>query len=178
MLNSVDQRTLFKLVRDAIGAHLRNEPPPDLPTAEALQEKRGVFVTLKRPDGTLRGCIGHTVPQSAIAEAVRSLAVSAAFRDKRFPPVSTDEAPALQIELSILSELSPAAPDDIEIGVHGLIIRHDGHSGLLLPQVASERGWTADVFLAQTCRKAGLPSDAWKEPGAELLWFQCDKHEE
>jgi AmmeMemoRadiSam system protein A len=168
---------LFQLVRDAIGANLRSEPPPDLPPGAALARKRGVFVTLREPDGKLRGCIGHTEPWSTIAEAVRSLAVSAAFGDQRFPPVTADEAPGLRIELSLLSELSPADPNAIEIGVHGLVIRHDGHSGLLLPQVASERGWTVDVFLAQTCRKAELPADAWKQPAAKLLWFTCDKYE-
>jgi uncharacterized protein len=48
------------------------------------------------------------------------------------------------------------------------------HSGLLLPQVAVEWGWDRETFLAQTCRKAGLPPDAWRSGKTALYWFEAE----
>lgn len=179
MLTADDQRALFTLVRESIRAHLLGEPPPELPEgSEELGEVRGVFVTLRSDDGQLRGCIGHIVGQSPLAEAVRDLAVSAAFRDRRFPPLKMHELGSLEIELSVLSPLGDADPAKIEIGKHGLMIRLRDSSGLLLPQVATDRNWDAVTFLENTCRKASLPKTAWKDPAAELFWFSCDIYEE
>ncbi len=172
MLSTEDQRALFTLGREAIRAHLLGEPAPDLPDGEAVGRVLGVFVTLReKENGRLRGCIGHTVGKLPLARGVRTLAVSAAFRDRRFKPMTISELGGVTIDLSVLSLLSEADPDRIEIGVHGLMIRQGDKAGLLLPQVASERGWTPEEFLQHTCRKAELPPDAWKEEDAELLWF-------
>jgi len=175
VLEPTHQTALFDLVRAAIAARLAGDPPPPLPAGPPeFSEPRGVFVTLRQPNGELRGCIGYTEPRLPLAEAVRELAVRAAFHDPRFPPLKAEEQEGLQLELSVLTPLEPADPERIEVGVHGLQIRYAGRAGLLLPQVASSRGWDAETFLQHTCVKAGLPPEAWREPGAEVLWFRCE----
>lgn len=175
-----DRKALFALVRDAIRAHLLGEPPPLLPEGSpALRQRCGAFVTLRRKeDRALRGCIGHIVGRAPLAETVRELAVSAAFHDRRFPPLTLAELGKVTVELSVLSPLEPAELDAIEVGRHGLLVRLGPRSGLLLPEVARERGWTPAEFLAHTCVKAGLPPDAWRDPRAEVLWFTSDHYSE
>ena len=104
-----------------------------------------------------------------VAESARG----AAFDDSRFPPVTRDEAPELQVSLSVLSPPQPIQPDQVEIGRHGLLISLGHCRGLLLPQVPVEHGWDRIAFLEQTCRKAGLPPDAW-QTGAKLEAFTAE----
>ena len=87
--------------------------------------------------------------------------------------MTIDEARELQIELSILSPPQPIGPETIQIGKHGLIISMGPHRGLLLPQVAAERGWDRVTFLEQTCKKAGLPPNAWQN-GATIEAFTAE----
>jgi uncharacterized protein (TIGR00296 family) len=87
--------------------------------------------------------------------------------------VTLAERAALRIEISVLGPLRPGRPDEVEVGRHGLVIRRGQHSGLLLPQVAIEQGWDRVTFLAQTCRKAGLPADAWQAGDCELQMFEA-----
>jgi len=98
----------------------------------------------------------------------------AAIEDGRFEPVAEAELHQLSIEVSALSPLEPIRPEDVEVGRHGLLIGHGGRRGVLLPQVPQEQGWDRETFLVHTCRKAGLPDDAWKKPGAEILGFTAD----
>jgi AmmeMemoRadiSam system protein A len=178
ILCSDDQAALFTLARGAIRAHLVAEGEPALPADRPdLEAVRGVFVTLRKGEA-LRGCIGHTEARLPLAEAVRTLACSAAFRDRRFDPVRLDELPALLLEISVLTPLEPADTGRIDIGRHGLFVRDPDHAGILLPQVASERDWDPETFLRQTCRKAGLPQDAWRREDVEVLWFSCDIYHE
>jgi AmmeMemoRadiSam system protein A len=173
------QRTLFNLVRDSIRAKLEGQAPPALPQGDPdLERVSGAFVTLRSPTGDLRGCIGHAIARMPLAEAVRTLAVSAAFRDHRFEPLASGELAGIDLELSILSPLFPLQPEAVEVGTHGLVITRGSFSGLLLPQVATSRDWNAEQFLNQTCRKAGLPQDAWKLPDTQLEGFTCDVYEE
>jgi AmmeMemoRadiSam system protein A len=104
-----------------------------------------------------------------VAETARA----AAFDDNRFSPVTSEEAPHLEVELSILSPMQPIQPEQVEIGRHGLLISWQGRRGLLLPQVAVEHDWDRTTFLEQTCRKAGLPLDAWQR-GATIEGFTAD----
>jgi uncharacterized protein (TIGR00296 family) len=102
------------------------------------------------------------------------MAISAALNDPRFPPVSKEEIDELHIEISVLTPLKKIDdPEIIEIGKHGIYIRKDIFSGLLLPQVATEQGWNRKIFLEQTCRKAGLPPNAYKEPDTDIFIFQA-----
>jgi AmmeMemoRadiSam system protein A len=170
-----ERKRLLDVARRAIRARLSGEPPPGGDDTPRLRELGGAFVTLRRrDDGELRGCVGYVEPHFPLVEAVARAAVAAALEDGRFDRVTEAELPSLAIEISALAGTSPIRPEDVEIGTHGLIIRCAGHSGLLLPQVPREHGWNRDVFLAETCRKAGLPRDAWKRADVELLGFTAE----
>jgi AmmeMemoRadiSam system protein A len=112
-----------------------------------------------------------------LAELVAEMAVAAGTRDPRFPPVQAAELDQLLIEVSILSPPEACEPDDIVVGRDGLVVQRGRRRGLLLPQVATERGWSRDQFLDATCRKAGLPVEAWRD-GVELFRFEALHFEE
>ena len=167
-----DGRRLLQVARRAIEARLRARALESEPAAGALAEPRGAFVTLRRrADGELRGCIGYTEPTFPLVETVARAAAAAATTDDRFEPVALADLPRLTLEVSVLGPLQPIAPADVQVGTHGLVIRFGGQAGLLLPQVAVEHGWDARTLLEQTCRKAGLLPDTWRQPGATLLAF-------
>lgn len=141
-------------------------------TSPELLERRGVFVTL-RTDGELRGCIGVPEPVSPLFQAAQECAMSAARFDPRFFPMTEAELPGVKVEISVLSPLEfMESIDSIVIGVHGLLLNHQGRRGLLLPQVPVEHGWDREEFLEQLCRKAHLPATAWKE-GAKIQRFSA-----
>ena len=168
--DAFNRRSLLKLGRDAIAARLSGQAPPAVPPDDRLG---GAFVTL-RLRGDLRGCIGYPDADQQLAEVVCRCAVSAAFEDPRFPPVSRLELPLIDLEISALGPIEPLrAHGDLVIGRHGLVIRDGYRRGLLLPQVAIEWGFTPDQFFAQVCAKAGLPPDAWKRQ-AELFIFEAE----
>jgi AmmeMemoRadiSam system protein A len=177
-MDSLDQEQrdfLLQLARTSIAARLDGLPPPD-PSVPAgpLTEHRGAFVTLTI-EGALRGCIGHVVGIEPLWSSVRSNAVAAAFRDPRFPPVDRYEFDRVAIEISAMSALDPLTdPGSIEIGRHGLMVEQAAARGLLLPQVASDRGWDSETFLAETCRKAGLESGCWKHRDSRLFTFTVE----
>jgi uncharacterized protein len=158
------------------------EPFTTAPTSREFDERRGVFVTLKRyPDEELRGCIGYPLPVLPLREALPRAAAAAATQDPRFPPVRTGDLPRLLIEVSVLTEpvLLPSGRKDellaaIEVGRDGLIVEGFGTSGLLLPQVAPEQGWNAEEFLDGTCEKAGLAPGAWRRPGVKVRRFSAE----
>ncbi len=160
--SAAERTQLLSLAHQAILSALeQRDLPLDPPTAH-LAELRGVFTSLYLR-GALRGCVGYVSPTTSLYRAVAETACAAAFEDNRFDPVKLDEAPSLQIELSVLSPPRPILADAIEIGRHGLLISAAGRRGLLLPQVPVERGWNRITFLEQTCRKAGLPPDSWQK---------------
>jgi AmmeMemoRadiSam system protein A len=134
----------------------------------------GAFVTLHL-GVELRGCIGSLETDRPVTEVVERCAASAAREDPRFLPVTPAELDALDIEVSVLGPLEPLDPVDpagVEIGRHGLVVEQGSRRGLLLPQVATERGWDQETFLAQACAKAGLPADAWRH-GAHVCRFEA-----
>ncbi len=142
------------------------------PPISHFSELRGVFTSLYLNE-QLRGCVGYVIATSPVYRAVAETAQAAAFEDTRFYPVTKDEAPNLTIELSLLSPLQPISAEGVEIGRHGLMISMAGQRGLLLPQVPVEHGWDRVMFLEQTCRKAGLPRDAWRQ-GATIEAFTAE----
>ena len=137
-----------------------------------LAEPRGAFTTLYL-EGNLRGCVGYIFAAAPLYQTIAETARAAAFDDTRFSPVTRGEAPQLTISLSILSPLKPIQAGEVKIGLHGLLISMAGRRGLLLPQVPVEHGWDRVTFLEQTCRKAYLPVNAWKE-GATLEAFTAE----
>ncbi len=175
MITDDERRQLLAIARDAIACSLGNRPIPDPSScAGRLAEPGGAFVTI-RTDGQLRGCIGYIESPLPLAKVVAEVAVKSARQDPRFPPLSSGELEEAALEVSVLSPLQPVKDiGDIRIGVHGLLLEHGLHRGLLLPQVALEYGWDAEEFLENTCRKAGLKEHAWKDPGARLFMFTAE----
>ena len=172
-LSEEDRRALLALARETIAAHLGRSSAPQGETRTPLDARAGVFVTVK-VQGELRGCIGIPEPSQPLAQVVQHCAVAAAFEDPRFPALRVDELPSTTLEISVLSNFqSVTDPGEIAVGRHGLIIERGSHRGLLLPQVAVEHGWTVEQFLEHTCRKAGLPRDAWRY-GATLETFEAE----
>jgi AmmeMemoRadiSam system protein A len=161
---SAEQRqTLLRIAHEAILSVLDRRPLPDAePALPGLSEPRGVFTTLGLR-GELRGCVGYALPVTPLYRAVAETACAAAFEDSRFLPVTKEEAPRLEVSLSVLSPLFPVHPEAVEVGRHGLVIAQGTRRGLLLPQVPIEHGWDREMFLEQTCRKAGLSLDAWRK---------------
>jgi AmmeMemoRadiSam system protein B/AmmeMemoRadiSam system protein A len=174
-LSASDKALLHKIARETIEARCRGERPPRFDVASPkLKEARGAFVTLRK-HGELRGCIGHITGDLPLAETIAQMADAAAFHDPRFRPVGVDELKDLEIEISVLTPLHKISnPEEIRVGTHGVIIRNDGRSGLLLPEVATEYGWDRTSFLEHTCLKAGLPRDAWKDKDSEIYIFSAD----
>jgi AmmeMemoRadiSam system protein A len=187
-----ERALLLRLAHDSISSALQHREISLDPPTPHLADPRGVFTSLylrrDRPEEDsagedqpredqrkeeLRGCVGYILPACSVFRAVAETARAAAFSDNRFPPVSQEEAPHLEIELSILSPARPIRPGEIEVGRHGLLITWHGRRGLLLPQVPVERAWDRKTFLEQTCRKAGLPPDAWQK-GATIEAFTAE----
>jgi uncharacterized protein len=170
---SPEERTLLlQLAHDSILSALENREVPLDPPSPHLAEPRGAFTSLYL-NGELRGCVGYVLPVSSVYRAVIDTARAAAFEDARFYPVTIEEARQLKIELSILSPPLPISAEEVEVGRHGLLISMVGLRGLLLPQVPAERNWDRITFLEQTCRKAGLPPDAWQR-GAVIEAFTAE----
>ncbi len=173
MLAEEDRALLISLAREAIQAAVMGTPAPVPPLADVCQSSAGAFVTLTSR-GELRGCIGQTEPDDPIGALIVHCAAAAALADPRFPPVSRDELELLAVEISVLTPPeSVVSIDQIDVGRHGLIVEQGRHRGLLLPQVATEHGWSREEFLSHTCRKAGLPVDAWRR-GAQIFCFEAE----
>jgi AmmeMemoRadiSam system protein A len=167
-----EREILLQLAHRAIAARLHGEAIDLKAPMPHLAEPRGAFTTL-HINGELRGCIGYVLPVNPLYTTIAETAVAAAFQDPRFNPVTEREARELKVEISVMSPLFPIAPKQVEVGKHGLLISLDGRRGLLLPQVPVEHGWDAETFLSETCRKAWLPADAWRE-GANIEAFTAE----
>jgi AmmeMemoRadiSam system protein A len=174
LLTKEERRAVLEIARRALTEAIQRSRPfvPSAPSG-ALSELRGVFITLRR-HGRLRGCIGQPEAVEPLAQAAARCAIAAALDDPRFAPVSSQELPGIEIEISVLSLLLPMAAQDIEAGHHGVLIAHLGRRGLLLPQVVAEYGWSRERFLEETCVKGGMERDAWKDPAAQILGFTAE----
>jgi len=174
-LGEEDRRTLLGIAREAVEHAVQGKPLPELRVSSpALWLPGACFVTLTK-GGHLRGCRGEIWPRSDLAHAVQRVAVLSALDDPRFPPVTVEELPHLEYEISVLSPLRPVERiEEITIGRDGLFILAGGRTGLLLPQVPVEQGWDRETFLRALCLKAGLPEDAWQWPDTRLLRFEAE----
>lgn len=178
-------KQLCKLARSAILSTFRETSLKlDMRRLNFLEEKRGVFVTLKKA-GKLRGCIGYPEPHLPLGVGLLRAARSAAFDDQRFPPLKESELKSVKIEVTVLTQpelVKASKPEEylgkIKVGRDGLIIRNQYASGLLLPQVPVEWKWDVKAFLENTCGKAGLSPNAWKDKDTELFKFQGQVFEE
>jgi hypothetical protein len=170
---------LLDIARNAV-VEAVDRPYEDIPPSSEtiisgrLNDIGGAFVTI-RHNGALRGCIGRVQATEALYLTVHQVAQATALQDPRFSPVNPDELEGLSVSISVLGPLkSLETIEDIVIGAHGLYIRSGNASGLLLPQVASSREWDRETFLEQTCEKAGLPPDAWKDTDTEIMYFDAE----
>ncbi len=174
-LTAAQKGNLLALARQSLIERLNDSPvnSPDSAELAGLQQARGAFVTLTLA-GHLRGCIGTFRAAKPLWRIVQEMAVSAALHDPRFPSLQLAELDAIEIEVSALTPLRVISDtDEIQVGTHGLYITQGHAGGVLLPQVAVEYGWDRTEFLQQTCHKAGLPADAWRQ-GATIEVFSAE----
>lgn len=146
---------------------------------ESFKKKRGCFVTIhKHTGGELRGCIGIVYPAYPLAEALINAAISVCS-DPRFPPLKREELADITVEVSILTEPERLTgppkdyPKKVKTGKHGLLVKKQFFSGILLPQVATELRLKPEEFLNEACVKASLPSACWLEKDTEVYKFSA-----
>ncbi len=178
------QKTLLVLAREAITSTLTHaqEPvyeqlkhEPKIPYTHEL----GAFVTLHTQQGVLRGCIGNLWGVSPLYQMIPDLARQAAFADPRFRPVQAEELPSLVVEISLLSKMQTLQDwHEIQIGRDGVLLTHNYHRSVFLPQVATEQGWDLETMLRQLCRKAGLPDLAYTDDQCRFEVFQAEVFDE
>lgn len=173
-LHNDEKRFLLQIARRAIESALAGRESQEIPElAGNLAARRGAFVTLHRR-GRLRGCIGRVVVLEPLARVVAECAVAAALDDPRFSRLQPADLAELQIELSVLSLPKRVALEEVQPGVHGVVISRGEKRGVLLPQVAREHRWTRERFLEETCEKAGLASASWKSPETHIEVFTAE----
>ena len=176
MLNKEQKKKLLEIARKAIETYLKTGKTIEVKeTDPVLLKELGAFVTLKEK-GRLRGCIGNIIGQKPLYLTVRDMAIEAAVSDPRFTRLETQELKNIEIEVSVLSPLEKIdSVDKIKLGKHGVLIRKGFASGVFLPQVAQETGWSKDEFLSNLCsHKAGLKPDAWKDKASEIYIFTAE----
>lgn len=173
-LNKDEKQFLLNLARKSIYTYLKNQKrEKEDYFSMNLKTHSGAFVTLHLR-GALRGCIGYVKAFKPVQDAIADLAISAAFNDPRFPALTEEEYPKIDLEISVLTPLQKISDlSEIEIGRDGLLIKNGFNEGLLLPQVATEYGWDASAFVEQTCHKAGLQADAWQKEETEIFSFSA-----
>lgn len=171
------KKRLLQIARESITAIVTTGKVAEAKeTNPRLSMVEGAFVTIHK-NHQLRGCIGRIIGNQPLYLTVRDMAAAAATQDARFQPVSQEELSAIELEISVLSKPRRITDvNEIEMGVHGVIVSRDIlHSGIFLPQVATETGWSREEFLSQLCsQKAGLPPDCWKDPGTFIEIYTAE----
>ena len=172
--SKLEKDQLFTIARNSIKTMLYEKKRITIDAEkipESLKKQLGAFVTLKI-DGRLRGCIGRFLSSDPLYEVVKESALSSAFEDTRFLPLTKEEYDKTDMEITILGPMKKINNiNEIILGKHGIYIKKDFRSGTMLPQVATENGWTVEQFLGYTSRdKAGLGWDGWKN--AELYIYE------
>lgn len=177
MLSEEQGAKVVEFAREVVEARTSGEDVPEAPEEDFFEEKKGVFVTLKK-DGELRGCIGITQAEYPLKGSIKR-AASSCIKDPRFPPLEAKELDKVTVEVTVLTEPELVEADEpegyiekIEIGEDGLLLKSGKSQGLLLPQVPVEQGWNGEEFLKGVCQKAGLAPDAWRKENTKLYKFQ------
>ena len=176
LLNKQQKNKLLKIARNSITEYLTNKTTPKLTEDDpVLKAEMGAFVTLHE-NKELRGCIGNITGSLPLFETIRDMAIAAATEDPRFYPVKINELKNIKIEISVLSPLKKITdPDVIIIGKHGVLVKAGFQSGVYLPQVAVETGWSKEEFMNSLCgSKAGINADAWKKGKCEIYIFTAE----
>ena len=165
-ISEEDKKKLLHIARKTIEEYCINNIKFNVESTavnSTLNLHCGVFVSLHKK-GELRGCIGLTASKQPLYLSVQEMAISAACHDYRFKPLMAEELENLEIEISVLSPLKKIENiAEIKLGKHGILIEKDNHSGLFLPQVAADTGWSKEEFLGHCAHdKAHLEWDGWK----------------
>ncbi len=182
-INLKDGQNLINIARKSIKTYLEDGKRISTPkVSEKLKKDMGAFVTLKKYDKSgekrLRGCMGIPLPRKSLIKAVVDSSINSSTKDPRFPELSLDELEEIVIEVSVLSQPEKIEVDDrkklpnqIKVGKNGLLMESSMGSGLLLPTVPIEHNWDEREFLEQTCKKAGLRTDCWKDNSITVKKF-------
>lgn len=169
ILDDMQRAVVLSLARSAVEEFLKNRQQLSCPPQDFLHIPSAAFVTLKMRN-ELRGCIGSTHHHYPLGETIVRCAISAATQDPRFPPLTLTEYEQVQFEISILSEfIVIQSIQQIEPGVHGIMVTAGYSRGLLLPQVAVDHNWDRETFFAHVCRKAGLRMCGWPADGSTIV---------
>jgi len=165
-LSDAEKKTLMIIARNTLEEHCRHHLKYKVDTADlstTLNTNCGAFVTLHKK-GQLRGCIGRMIGNLPLYQMVQEMTISAASHDHRFLPVELNELSDINLEISVLSPMKKINDiAEIELGKHGIYIEEGFHTGVFLPQVATETGWSKEEFLGHCARdKACLDWDGWK----------------
>ncbi len=175
-----------RTARRAVESSLESGKIPVIEFPKRFEEKSGVFTTISTyPGKELRGCIGYPEPVFPLKEALVNSALAAAFEDPRFPRLQKNELDKVIFEVSLLTPPEEIKVNkrkellkEVVIGKHGLIAERGLYRGLLLPQVPVEWNWKVKEFLEQTCWKAGLPANCWKDENVKIYRFTAEIFEE
>ena len=170
------KQCLLKLARDTISLYAKDGKIFEHRIEdEALNQVMGVFVTLNKGD-KLRGCIGNIIGIKPLCQGVRDMAIACATKDPRFDPLAASELDRVRIEISVLSPPEKISdPAEIVLGKHGVLVRGTFGSGVYLPQVATETGWSKDEFMSSLCaHKAGIAPDAWRRGECDIYIFTAE----
>jgi AmmeMemoRadiSam system protein A len=168
------QKELLRAVRSYLEHKLLGMDKPKLSKDPFYEKEMGLFVSLHL-NGMLRGCIGYIEGYKPLKYAIFEMAEAAAFHDQRFIPLQKEELDAIQIEISILSELAEINDyHDIILGVDGILLKQGRNQAVFLPQVAPEQGWDLDTCLRHLSRKAGLMYNAYKDTRTKFEVFTAD----
>ncbi len=173
-LSESAKKELLALARATLEAYFATGRIPECEVVHPeLKQRCGAFVSLHCGED-LRGCIGMLSSDVELHRTVQRCTISAAVEDSRFDPVTSGEIEDLTLEISVLSPLQRITNLElIEVGRHGLVVSLGNMRGLLLPQVATQYDWDRETFLSQTCRKAGLSTGAWRQPGVVIHIFEA-----
>ena len=174
-LSDKEKEILREVVKQTLASVVKTGEIPKFDNFSGkLGEQWGAFVTLNK-DGRLRGCIGNIIGSQPLISTVAEMTAAAAIHDSRFNRVQPAELKDITFEISVLTPIRTVKDvKEIVIGRDGIIITRGYSRGLLLPQVATDYGWDLNTFLEQTCNKAGLPKDAWKEKGTLIEAFSAE----
>ena len=180
-MDTEQRQSLLALARETIRTRLAGADEPPVPNTPLPRDDfGGAFCTL-RNRGRLRGCMGRFAPTDDVPTTIRDIAISA-IQDPRFTtaPITLDELPRLNIEISILSKMRQTnAPASLTPGVHGIYICRGHQTGCFLPQVATEQRWDAETLLNRCCSDtAHLPPDAWRQPDTQVSLFTAEAFSE
>lgn len=166
-ITSFEKQSLLKYAKDILLASFSDDVQEELllPLVTPFMKKKcGTFITWKKPNNELRGCIGIIESTNSLIDNVRTYTKQAAFHDPRFSPISQEEAPFVKPSISILTPFQKIKSyKDIVIGTHGIVFKNGTHQAVFLPQVPIEQNWDLITTLEQLSIKSGLSKDAWKD---------------